>query len=41
MVEKEKIFLSVERQLIKVKEVAKLENHHVATIIITDSGKYH
>lgn len=42
MAEKEKFFLTAERQLIKVKEVMKLGAHHLATsIIITDAGKGH
>lgn len=42
MVKKEKIFLTVENQLIKTDKILDLENHHLAVMTIIDSGKnYH
>ena len=42
MVKKEKILLTVESQLIKTDKILDLENHHLAVMMIIDSGKnYH
>lgn len=39
MVEKGKIFPTVESQIIKVDKILDLKDHHLATITIIDSGK--
>lgn len=41
MVEKGKLFSIVECQLVNVEGMIKIENHHLVTILIIDSGKNH